>query len=1099
MAGLHLVTGDAPAALLAAIDDMLAAAPLSPFDDETIIVQSLGMERWLRQQLARRRGCAASLRMPFPAGFCRSLADTLQRDASFAGPAAEPLDTRFEETALTWRLYAALSDAALLAHDACGPLREYLQGADERKRFGLARSITARFDEYRLYRPDVMLGWEDGQSSSATPAEAWQAVLWRHLLGGERPMHFARWFTGTIARLEQASRAPEGLPPRVVVFGVSTLPPVFVRLLKAVARFVPVHVAVLTPGGESWRDGAARHPLAARLASASRELLQDLAAPAVGAAVHINARHVSVRNDGHAVPFSATLLAQLQAALRAGTRDGTPAATREARAYRLTPGDRSLTVHDCHSPLRELEVLRDQLLDAFAADATLRPHDVLIMVPDVETYAPLAEAIFANEHDGLARIPFRVADRALSREVAPARALREWLDLLTARCTASEMLNLLFIPPVRRAAGISGAQLDRVAGWVRQAGIRWGEDAAARATAFDVPEVPDHTWRQGLDRLLVGYALGNVPQVLDGLRPVGGDTTGDTDLLGHFVEWVDAAFAWRRRLADARPLREWAEQLQAMLRWLLRAETDEERLALDVLRQSLASLADLDGHVAGKPVSFEIVRVWLTSGLDDGEQASGFLTGGMTLCAMKPMRAVPHRVIAMLGLGDEAFPRRQRRTAFDLIAIQPRTGDRDLRADDRQLMLDTLLCADERLILSYVGRSQVDNSELAPSIVVAELLEYLDSVVQVEAVHAETPATSASRLLHVTHHLQPFSPAYFRAASSGPDAIFTFDGSMARGVQAARQRSDAPRPFIETLPVVPPLERDPLRAPEPLLRVSVDDLVYAWMQPARWYARRILQMDVRSAADRFDDVEPLTVDPLLRTRMQQQMLERSLVGEKVQADFLEYLLAGGELPPALLGERWLQRLYSELSPLLAKLHHADRRAPLAVDIVGPDWQVQGTLALQVEGGQWCVRAAKLKARDYLLAWVLHVVRSAAAPGGTTWVHGTDVARRLQPLTAEQAMTRLDALVQGFRIMHRMPVPFFTNSVWAYRDQQRKGGVDQDRLLQAFEASGDYARGADGSDDFVRALWRGHRPLEVMWTEFSAWCNAFWRDCEDVGA
>jgi len=1090
MAGLHLVTGDAPTALLAAVDDVLAAAPLSPFDDETIIVQSLGMERWLRQQLAKRRGCAASLSMPFPAGFCRKLADTLQRDTTFSGPAPEPLDTRFEETALTWRLYAVLSDAALLAHDACGPLRDYLQGADERKRFGLARSITARFDEYRLYRPDVMLGWEDGQLSTDSPAEAWQAVLWRHLLGGERPMHFARWFTGTIARLEQATEAPTGLPPRVVVFGVSTLPPVFVRLLKAVARFVPVHVAVLTPGGESWRDGAARHPLVSRLAAASRELLQDLATPDQAAGVSITHRHVSVVSEGRAVSADASLLSQLQTALRVGTSG--------AYSYTVRPGDRSLTVQDCHSPLRELEVLRDQLLDVFAADGTLRPHDVLIMVPDVETYAPLAEAIFANEHDGLARIPFRVADRALSREVAPARALREWLDLMTARCTASEMLNLLFIPPVRRAAGISGSQLERVAGWVRQAGIRWGEDAAARAEAFDVPAVPDHTWRQGLDRLLVGYALGNVPQVLDGLRPVGGDTTGDTELLGHFVEWVDTAFAWRRRLADARSLREWAEQLQALLGWLLRAESDEERLAVDELRQSLSALSDVDAHLAGRPVSFDIVRLWITSGLDDGEQASGFLTGGMTLCAMKPMRAVPHRVIAMLGLSDEAFPRRQRRTAFDLIAISPRAGDRDMRADDRQLVLDTLLCADERLILSYVGRSQVDNSELAPSIVVAELLEYLDSSVQVKTDDAASSATDVSQLLHVKHHLQPFSPAYFRT-TSGHASIFTFDGSMARGVQAARQRSDEPRPFIETLPVVPLLERDARRASEPMLRVSVDDLVDAWMHPARWYSRRVLQMDVRSAADRLDDVEPLTVDPLLRTRMQQQMLERSIDGEVVNADFLGYMLAGGDLPPALLGQRWLQRLHSELAPLLAKLHHADRRAPLTVDIAGTDWQVQGTLDLQMEAGQWCVRAAKLKARDYLLAWVLHVVRAAATPGGTTWVYGTDTAKRLQPLSAEQAMARLDALVQGFRIMNRMPVPFFANSAWAYREQQRKGGVDQDRFIRDFEASGEYARGADGSDDFVRALWRGHRPLEVMWTEFSAWCDAFWRDCEEAGA
>lgn len=1100
MAGLHLVTGDAPAALLAHLDEHLRDRPLSPFDDETIIVQSLGMERWVRQQLAKRRGCAASLAMPFPAGFCRSLAEALQRDAAFAGHRPQPLDTRFEEAALTWRLYAALGDPALLAHAACGPLRAYLQDADERKRFGLARSITARFDEYRLYRPDVMLAWEDGRLTTTSPAEAWQAALWAHLLRGERPMHFARWFTDTIARLEQTEVAPAGLPPRVVVFGVSTLPPVFVRLLKAVARFVSVHVAVLSPGVDSWREHRTRHPLTARFAAASRELLQDLAAPTPGVPIDLQHTHVSVLDTARAPDQTVSLLHQLQHALRAGLHETLPT--------RLTPGDRSLTVQDCHSPLRELEVLRDQLLDAFAADPTLRPHDVLIMVPDVETYAPLAEAIFANEHDGLARIPFRVADRALSREVAPARALREWLDLVTARGTASELLNLLFIPPVRRAAAVSGAQLDRIAGWVRQAGIRWGEDGAARAAEYDLPAVNDHTWQQGLDRLLVGYAVGNVAEVLDGVRPVGGDTSGDTVLLGNFVEWVEQVFAWRHRCRTVQSLREWSDTLQALLSWLVKPDSDDERQALDELRRSMTTLSEAAQHVGDLPVPFEIVREWLRAGLEDGEQASGFLTGGMTLCAMKPMRAVPHRIIAMLGLSDDAFPRRQRRTAFDLIALEPRRGDREVRVDDRQLLLDTLLCAEDRLLLSYVGRSQVDNGELAPSIVVAELLDYLDATVQVvepspdDRAQASVPSRSMSQSsgtararLHVQHHLQPFSPAYFAASANHHEALFTFDASMARGVHAAQHRGELATPFLHPLPVVPPLERDPQRAPEPWLRVSVEDLVDAWTQPARWYCRRVLQMDVRRGADRVDDVEPLTVDPLLRTRMQQQFLQRTLHGQLVDEAFLDFVLAGGELPPAALGASWVQRLHHDIQPLLGRLRAAERQPPMTVDITGADWQVQGTLDLQVDGGQWCVRAAKLKARDHLQAWVLHVLRAAAAEGGVTWLYGTDGAVKLSPLSAAQAHRRLDALVQGFRIMSRMPVPFFPQSAWAYREMQRKAGVDQARLLRDFEATGEYAIGADGGDDYVKALWRGLRPLDQLWTEFSAWCDVFWQDHE----
>jgi exodeoxyribonuclease V gamma subunit len=361
------------------------------------------------------------------------------------------------------------------------------------------------------------------------------------------------------------------------------------------------------------------------------------------------------------------------------------------------------------------------------------------------------------------------------------------------------------------------------------------------------------------------------------------------------------------------------------------------------------------------------------------------------------------------------------------------------------------------------------------------------------------PSRSARTLLHVHHPLQPFSPAYFAPVSQPDRALFTFDGRMARGVRAAQHRREHPTPFLDPLPIVPPLARDSLRAPEPWLRVSVEELVDAWSHPARWYCRQVLQMDVRRGADRLDDVEPLTVDPLLRTRMQQQLLQHALQGQQISDDFLAYVLAGGELPPGALGDSWMERLHHDIQPLLVRLQTSRRQPPMTVDIVGADWQLQGTLDLQVDGGQWCVRAAKLKARDHLLAWVLHLVRAAAAEGGITWLYGTDGAAKLTPLTAAQAMARLDALVHGFRIMSRMPVPFFTQSAWAYREMHRKGAVDQDKLLGDFEANGEYAIGADGSDDHVRALWRGIRPLEVLWVEFSSWCDVFWQDHEVTSA
>lgn len=1079
---LSIATGDAPQALLATMDADLAATPIGPFDDELIVVQSLGMERWVRQQLARRRGCAASLQMPFPAAFCRRLAAALQRDPRFATGDSAGLDVRFEEQALVWRLFTLLRDDDLLADPTYAPLRTFLAGATATKRYGLARRLAGRFDEYRLYRPELLLGWEANREAyTNSPHEAWQAALWRRVLGAEALPHFARWFTHTIERLETVPEAPAGLPPRVSVFGISTLPPLFVRLLQAVARFVPVRFYTLAPSAAAWQTDAPRHPLFEAFGHASRDLLASLATPPAGSAVPEFA-HVAPQ----ALPpaASASLLHRLQHDLRLGQAPAVP--------HTVGANDRSLTVHVCHAPLRELEVLRDQLLDAFAADPTLRPHDVLVMVPDVEMYAPLAEATFggsAGAHGTRPAIPHRVADRTLSREAAPARALLHALALVTARLTASEVLELLRLPPVRRAAGIAGGQVDQVVRMVQQAGIRWGRDGASRAEHFGVPAVDDNSWRIGVDRLLAGYAAGHVDTVVSGLLPVGGDLVGDVALLGQFVAWVDDLFARLDSLRAPRPLRDWSATLQETFRWLVRAEGHEEQAAADQVGRDLVALASLmDASGSDTPVELDVVREWLTGALGGDDHATGFLTGGMTICAMKPMRAIPHRVIAMLGLDDKAFPRRQRREAFDLIGAAGRVGDRDPRADDRQLVLDTLLCAGDRLHLSYVGRSQKDNTEIAPSIVVAELLDCLDATTR--------SATGTSReQVRVLHPLQPFSSAYFDGGARQP-SLFSFDEDLARSVRAARHRQEAP-PFLDRVPPPPLLQRDLTSADDVPLVVPFDDLVEAWVNPARLYCRRVLQLDVAADGTMIEDVEPMAVDGLLAFQVRQRMLERALHG---RTDVLrERLLAvaSGELPSGQLGPAWHDMLRRSVTPLLRAVGTPAFREPLTLDVAGPDWTLVGQLDFQLDDAQWRVRAAPLKTADLVRAWVAHVARAAAGGRGETRVFGTnDTVRIFEPL--DNPLAVLDLLVQGVRHLRTAPLPYFIEAADAYRDAVRRKRPPVDAARAAYEADGSFGgRRGDLLDPYVQLLWRGRDPFAEAWDAFASVADGFWTPLEQA--
>lgn len=1078
MTSSTIITGDSLSALLSRMAQALTAAPLPPLVDECIIVQSLGMERWVRQQLALRHGCAASLALPFPAAFCRRLAAGLQRDPHFATGDGVTIDARFEEQALVWRLFALLHDDALLAQEVYGPLRAFLQGGTDAKRYGLARQIAARFDEYRLYRPEVLVAWEDAREPFSSNAhEPWQAAIWRTLLANERPAHFARWFLQTVERLESIAACPEGLPARVSVFGVSTLPPLFIRLLRAVSRFVPVTFHVLLPDAESWRAGASRHPVFETFGQSSRDFLGLLMQPDDHGVLPAM-EHVATATTGD----PGTVLAQLRQSLRRGTV--APLSARD--------GDRSISVHVCHSPMRELEVLRDQLLDAFANDPTLRPHDVLVMAPEVEQYAPLVEAIFGHARtrgdEARPHIPFRVADRTMSRESAPARALSTMLALVSSRLTASEVLELLTQPLVRQAVGIAPTDVDQITTWIEDAAIRWGYDGAARATLQGVPAFEENSWRRGLDRLLAGYATGRVDALSGGVLPVAGDLMGDAELLGQFVEWVEVLCARLDGLRAERPLAEWTRTLQDTLDWLVRSDDLDERAVIDRMARDLGRLAELTEVRAGTrdawtgaayPVSFEVVRNWVADTLADDEPASGFLTGGLTLCAMKPMRAIPHRVIVVLGLDDRAYPRRIRRPAFDLLSSDPRLGDRDPRADDRQLVLDTLMSAGDRLVLSYVGRSQTNNTHIAPSIIVTELLDRLDTM--------QGGSAPLSHAMRVEHPLQPFSAAYFTDAPTRDRRLFSFDQPWAATVQASVLRHPVPA-FLSSLPPFPTVQRDWRTGREPMLELTIDDLVALWGNPACVYCRQVLQMSVAADETLVDDVEPTDMDPLLRNRVQQRMLDRALAGRSHAARERAFDVASGELPAGNVGAQWHDRLRRELTPLLTRVGTPPFLAPLAVSVQGADWVIRGQLGQQLPAEQWRVRAANLSTKDKTRAWIAHVVRCAAATPVPTRVIARDQELWLPPVA--DAMPQLDVLVQGVRIVRQMPLPYFPEAACVYGAKVHKGEPGLDAAIAMYEKHDEFGRG-DIADPYVQLLWRGRQPIEERADDFIALANAFW--------
>ncbi|MEO1913705.1 MAG: exodeoxyribonuclease V subunit gamma, partial [Myxococcales bacterium] len=535
---------------------------------------------------------------------------------------------------------------------------------------------------------------------------------------------------------------PEGcLPQRVSIFGVSSLPRLYLDLYTALSEHLELHLFILSPTREYWADIATPHEVRREL---RRDHDQDEVslhldeAPSLLASLGRLGRdfHRMIEEDGsyaetsgdlYREPFDdgSSMLAALQSDilnLRGAQDDATLRRS-------IDGGDRSVRVHSCHGPMREVEVLCEELMSSFEADPTLEPQDIIVMTPSVRTYAPYIEAVFGTRtnkgtsvRDGEGAIPYRIADRWPQPGDQIVDAFARGLDFVGSRFGVSDALDLLDIDCIRERFEFEPADLPVVRTWIVEAGVRWGVDAEHRE-ANDVPGNRANTWQFGLDRLLLGYALeDDHHSVFQGARPVAGVEGQNAEVLGRVLAFIHFLSAQRETLAAPRSLQAWREALLDFLAGLVvyGAETQEQhqtiRSALDKLMAHGAQ-ANFEGDV-----SLTSVREQLDRNLELAHAASGFLTGGVTFCELVPMRSIPFRVVCLLGMNDDEFPRIRHALGFDLIAKKRRVGDRTAREDDRYLFLEAILSARQQLIISFVGQSIKDGAELPPSAVVSELL-----------------------------------------------------------------------------------------------------------------------------------------------------------------------------------------------------------------------------------------------------------------------------------------------------------------------------------------------------------------------------------------
>ncbi len=1077
--GLIILHGNQLEQLRAAVFEWLRNNPLAPLEQAIFLVQSNGIAEWLKIAVAEEMGVCAATRIDLPGRFLwGAYRAMLGRDQV-------PSRSALDKAPLTWRLMRLIPE--LLGQDDFVPLRLFLTDNDPERRLQLAERLADLLDQYQVYRADWLNDWAQGRdvlrsaSGELTPLlpdQRWQAQLWRAILtdvasgstddpddsgnpGGLGRVNIHQHFLDAVAR---GDSPVSKLPRRVVLFGISALPQQTLEALAALARHTQVILAVPNPCQYYWGDiiegrellkaqhkrqqlrngkdlaqipldqlHAHAHPLLAGWGRLGRDFVRLLDEFDNAQATRDN--FASLRIDLFTEGDGTTLLQRVQVAIR----DLVPLDDHPHPGFDAS--DDSIVFHVAHSRQREVEILHDQLLtmlakaNSAASAGPLRPRDIVVMVPDIEVFSPAIRAVFGQyQHKDARAIPYTIAD-VKDRSINPLLlALEYLLRLPQQRCRQSEVRDLLDVPALASRFGLEQDDLAQLSHWITGAGIRWGLDQEHRDGLGLGATGEQNAWIFGLRRMLLGYASGNGASYA-GIEPYAEVGGLDAALAGSLAQFIESLITWRALLDQPATPEVWGQRARALLRAFFSSDAtleEADRITLGQLEDALQQWLLACEHAQfSETVALGVLREAWLSALDEPTLNHQFVSGGVTFCTLMPMRAVPFRVVCLLGMNDGDYPRRTQHVDFDLLAQagMARPGDRSRRDDDRYLMLEAMLAARDRLYISWVGRNIRDNSAQPASVLVAQLRDYLTS-----AWDCNTDKMTTE------HALQAFSRRYFEHGGLTTYArewraahTETCDPAHLSGPEMPMTLRAAELPAFE-------IDRD--------YHLKLSELERFIRQPAKYFFRQRLGVVFTNDEAVGEDEEPFSLNALEEYARADSLLDDLGVPEALSEvtqrlrERAARLAREGVLPVGLIGEFWQKQLVESLTPVRTAWLELCQQFPYPADklpvtlthdgIALDGWLEQMHSSDPAQQGEvvWLLQISskitnkkgEVRGEKLIDAWLRQLVAAALGHTVTGFLLARDAIVSMAALDKEEAHETLNILIDCWRAGMDRPLP-----------------------------------------------------------------------------
>ncbi len=1020
MPNIQLYTSNSLEKLADQLADIVQTPLPSPFKPEVIVVQSPGMERWISMQMAERLGIWSNCRYLFPNKIVSEI---------FSDILSASTDERlFDTDSAAWQIVKILPDC--LSLKVFESLSDYLAGSEGYFRiFELASRIADTFDQYLTYRPDMILDWDKGNDKS------WQAELWRRLTGAYElalPPHIRKLFFNKLKNPSEIDFTL--LPERISVFGISTMPKYHLDILAALSDHIKVNIFFLNPCREYWADIYPEKNIAKTMGKYKDNVTSDELHLEKGNSLlasmgrlggdflsllsgYDNTREYADFTEPERDSFLHSAQADILNMVDGSAHNGAEGKTVSVEKLKA---DNSIMIHSCHSPMRELEVLYDNLLDMFNNDPDLEPRDIIVMTPDIAIYSPYISAVFSDPVREEHKIPFSIADKNIYKDNNIIMTFFSVLDLVNSRFESTKVIDILENSNVLGKFGLTLSDLQIIKRWIKGTNINWGIDALFKKE-LGLPEFEENTWKAGFDRMLLGYAMpGGADTMYRNILPYDIEGT-ESVILGKFIDYFNSISGIKKTISGKYTLTGWSDVLNETAGILFNAEEDEENI--QIIRDAAGNFKLIEEKSGfHEPVDIEIIKTWLDKFFQKKRITSGFLAGGVTFCAMLPMRSIPFKIICLIGMNDNAFPAADIRVSFDLIAQNPGRGDRSRRDDDRYLFLESIISAKEKLYISYIGQNIQDNSEIQPSVVVSELMDYIYACSGKEL--------NIRELIFVKHPLQSFSSKYF---SNGSRLFSYSEINRKAGMIIASDRKE-PGIFVKGK------LSDEYNAPEEAIQLG--DLITFFINPSRHLLTTKLGIYLDDRSISLDQKEPFEIKKLQKYQLEDTVCRRYLEGYEKERLF-NVIRSAGLLPHGNTGRAYFDSIMPGIKNFCNEINDItgeNKLEPVEIDLQIGGVKLRGRLDNIWKGSMVQYRYAKTKVKDRLRAWISHIALNAAEVAGypnNSRLVCKDASWEMGQVDSSKEILRnfLDIYVKGQNELVR----FFPESGYEYAQSILKDG------------------------------------------------------------